>query len=143
MRYRKNIVEWDDVKKLHNEVYKDMLAASKKVGARDPAASTAIVFAMAGPEIEFALVNDYGIDGWDMQKDVKVLLSFMDPVGVVGIGAGGSGASPWPQTFRTFKGHEWAAQHAEKIMAQAYESLPMYRYVGREEDEGAAKSAGV
>jgi len=117
-RYRKNMVEEKDVAKLFNATVKEAQEKSKEKGA-----AGAVVFAMAGPEIEFALVNDYGIKGWNIEKDTRVLLSFMDPVGVVAIGAGSDKAHG---IFRTFKGKEWAQEHAAAIIEQADNSLPMY-----------------
>lgn len=130
LRYRKNIVEEKDVAQLFNATMKEAVEKSKAAGENKGkgAAAGAIVFASADPNgIEFALVNDYGMKGWDIQKDTRVLLSFMDPVGVVALGAG---LDEKEGLFRTFKGKEWAQEHAAAIIEQAENSLPMYTFVG-------------
>lgn len=91
MRYRKNIVEEKDVAELFSATMKEAVEKSKAAGKNKGkgAAAGAIVFASADPNgIEFGLVNDYGLEGWDIKRDTRVLLSFMDPVGVVALGAG-------------------------------------------------------
>jgi hypothetical protein len=120
-RYRKNRVTVEEVKESFNATMGELGKSSKVTIA-------AVVFAMAGPEIEFALVNDYGMEGWNIKKDTEVLLSFMDPVGVVGIGGNGFGDGETTQVFRTFKGHEWAQKHAKQIIDQAEQCLPMYSF---------------
>jgi hypothetical protein len=106
---------------------KNLQRKSKK---GEPAGAVgAVVFALAGPEIEFALVNDYGLKGWNIKKDTQVLLSFMDPVGVVGLGAGLSQDNK--NVFRTFKGQEWAQKHAAQIIDEAEKTLPMYTIIDK------------
>jgi hypothetical protein len=125
MIYRKNQVTSEDVESLFNKTIKKLQKPSTAVLG-------AVVFAMAGPKIEFALVNDYGIDGWDIRKDTEVLLSFMDPVGVVGLA--GSRDGKHAVAFNTFNGHEWAQKHAKQIIKQAEHTLPLYRFVLEEDN---------
>jgi hypothetical protein len=114
--YRKNFVTSEEVEVLHNSTIEEVQKSSN-------AAVGAVVFAMAGRKIEFALVNDYGIEGWNLRQDTGTLLKFMDPVGVVVIG---DGEDESQGIFRTFKGHAWAQKYATQIINQAHHTLPMY-----------------
>jgi hypothetical protein len=118
-RYRKHRVTIEEVTALFNTITKELKNPSKAVNG-------AVVFAMAGPEIEFALVSDYGMKGWNIKKDTDVLLCFMDPVGVVVIAGDGYGETT--NVFRTFKGHEWAQKHAKEIIDQAENCLSLYSF---------------
>jgi len=115
--YRKNFLTSDEVGELFNSTIKEVQKSSDVVVG-------AVVFAMAGRKIEFALVNDYGVEGWDPQKDAETLLKFMDPVGVVVIGEGENDEDHG--VFRTFKGQSWAQKYAAQIIDQAHHTLPMY-----------------
>jgi hypothetical protein len=98
---RKNEVKWEDVAALVNEVQ-----GTFKKG--DKAKLTGAVVYAFGKDFNFVTNT----------KDMKKLLEYGDPVGVVGIGGDVNGAKPKP-VFVTFKGHGWAKKHTKKIIKQA------------------------
>lgn len=139
-RYRSRIVTFDEVRKLHNSLVDEMTEVSKKHQKRKTnpcvGAVGAIVFAMAGPtpeQAEFALVANFTDEDengetveFDPREDVKILLRYADPVGVVMLAAGTEDTEK-TKVFRTFSGKAWAKKYAKRIIEQADHTLPMYR----------------
>lgn len=150
--YRSRVVTFDEVKKLHNSLMEAMTKVSKKSQRNESnpcvGANGAIVFAMAGPtskQMEFALVANFAeedesgeIVEFDPAEDMKILLRYADPVGVVMLAAGTDDEKN-TKVFRTFPGKSWAKKYAKRIIDQAYYTLPMYTWGSPDtEDEAVA-----
>jgi hypothetical protein len=110
--YRKNQITMEEINKEHNAAIMRLKRTENLYGA-------AVVFAFAGPELEFALVED--------EKDVAALLEYGDPVGIVSV------ADESASKFRAFKGHKWANTHADQIIEQAEDCVSI-TFDGEEEE---------
>jgi hypothetical protein len=114
--YRSNIVRPDEVRALAKSVYSRLAKETKF-------SNVGIVFAFAGKaKPEFAIVTNHWNDK-QLDKDLEVLLTYGDPIGVVGVSSGnGKGV------FETFKSKKWAMEYAGVIIAQGNDVIPIARY---------------
>jgi hypothetical protein len=110
-RYRQNPVSIEQVNTLINETQRTFKQGDV------PYLTAAVVFSFGK---EFAFVPN--------QKDTALMLEYGDPVGVVGIFGRKIGEEAPQPIFTTFKGHEWAEEHAAEIIKHAEAIIDAYVY---------------